>query len=412
MNYILFDDSSRMDLFPMTLTRPVAEIRIGILTIREKWERFLKDPTSTLTEKYLSAKYPVVKGKNNILINGSVCPNNELVKKINGLKAGQALVCKDYIIAYNINEKDLEIADTVETTTNDDSDKIDLEGLNEIECSIPHCKINYPWDIFTYNGEAIKDDFKLLTKGRKSQKISPSNKLIAEENIFIEAGAKLECAIINASEGPVYIGKHAEVMEGAIIRGPFALCEHSTLKMGAKIYGPTTIGPYSKVGGELNNTVIFGYSNKAHDGFIGNSVIGEWCNIGADSNNSNLKNTYDEVKMWNYTQEKFISSGLTFCGLIMGDHSKCGINTMFNTGTVIGVNSNIFGHGFHRCFIPSFSWGSSASGYTTYDIAKAIEVAKSVYQRRGLEFNQIEADILQYVYKLTFPYRKKVKFIK
>jgi len=412
MNYILFDDSSRMDLFPLTLTRPTAEIRIGILTIRQKWEKYLKAETSTLTEKHLSVKYPIIKGKNNILINGTVCPNPELVKKINELKPDQALVHEDYIIAYNIDEKDLESSENIEAAINDDSDMHELEGLNEIICDIPHLKINYPWDIFRLNEQAIKEDFKLITKGRKSKEISQSNRLTGEKNIFIEAGAKVEHAIINASEGPVYIGKDAEVMEGALIRGPFALCEQATLKMGAKIYGATTIGPYSKVGGELNNTVIFGYTNKAHDGFIGNSVIGEWCNLGADSNNSNLKNTYDEVKMWNYTQERFIPSGLIFCGLIMGDHSKCGINTMFNTGTVIGVNTSIFGHGFQRNFIPSFSWGSSVSGYTTYDLAKAIEVAKSVYERRGLEFSKIDEDILKNVFNLTFAYRKKVNFIK
>lgn len=412
MNYILFDDSSRMDLFPLTLTRPAAELRIGILTIRQKWEKYLKAETSTLTERHLSEKYPIIKGKNNILINGTICPTPELVKKIIELKPDQALVHEDYIIAYNIDEKDLEASENMESAMIDDSDMPDFEGLNEILCDIPHIKINYPWDIFTFNEEAIKEDFILITKGRKSKPISPSNRVTGEKNIFIEAGAKVEHAIINAAEGPVYIGKDAEVMEGAMIRGPFALCEQATLKMGAKIYGATTIGPQSKVGGELSNTVIFGFSNKAHDGFIGNSVIGEWCNLGADSNNSNLKNTYDEVKMWNYTQERFIPTGLQFCGLIMGDHSKCGINTMFNTGTVIGVNTSIFGHGFQRNFIPSFSWGSSASGYTTYDLAKGIEVAKSVYQRRGIEFSKIDENILKNVYNLTFAYRKKVKFIR
>jgi len=412
MNYILFDDSSRTDLYPLTLTRPVADLRVGILTIREKWERYLKQSTSTLTEKYLSKKYPIVKGKNNILINGSVCPNSQLVKKISELKPDQVLVYKDYIIALNVDEKDLEENAVTDSALGEESEKIDLEGLNEIQCDISHIKIGYPWDIFSNNGHEITADFKLITKGRKSKTISDTNKLIASENIFIEPGAKVECAIINASDGPVYIGKDAEVMEGATIRGPFALCEHAALKMGAKIYGPSTVGPFSKVGGELNNSVLFGYSNKAHDGFIGNSVIGEWCNIGADSNNSNLKNTYDEVKMWNYTQEKFISTGLQFCGLIMGDHSKCGINTMFNTGTVIGVNSNIVGHGFQRNFIPSFSWGSSVSGYTTYDIAKAIEVATIVFQRRGIEFGEIEKEIMHSVFQLTFMYRKKARFIK
>ncbi len=412
MNYILFDDSTRIDLFPLTFTRPIAEIRLGILTIREKWEKHLKAETSTLTEKYLGKKYPIVKSSNNILINASVLPTKELVKAINELKPDQSLVCKDYIIALHIIEKDLEDVNSIDASIVEDVENHEVEGLEEIECNLPHLKINYPWDIFALNGQAIEDDFKLITQGRKSKVLSDSNKLISEENIFVEQGAKIECATINASTGPVYIGKNAEIMEGCVIRGPFALCDNSTLKMAAKIYGPTTIGPHSKVGGEVNNSVILGYSNKAHDGFLGNSVLGEWINLGADTNNSNLKTTYDEVKVWNYTQEKFIPSGLHFCGLIMGDHSKCGINTMFNTGTVVGVNANIVGHGFQRNFIPSFSWGNSITGYTTYDIDKAIEVAKNVYNRRNLELTQIDIEILKSVFELTFSYRKKVRFSK
>jgi UDP-N-acetylglucosamine diphosphorylase/glucosamine-1-phosphate N-acetyltransferase len=407
MSYILFDDSTRIDLLPLTFTRPVAEIRIGILTIREKWERYLKSTTSSLTEKYLSDKYPIVKSSNNILINSSVLPTRELVKAIIELKPDQALVCKEYIIALNVIEKDLYEVDSRDATIVDDVEKREVEGLHEIECNLPHVKINYPWDIFAMNGQAIADDFKLITQGRKSMVLSDSNRLISEENIFVEQGAKVQCALINASNGPVYIGKDAEIMEGCMVRGPFALCNNASLKMGAKIYGPTTIGPYSKVGGEVNNSVIFGYTNKAHDGFLGHSVLGEWCNIGADSNNSNLKNTYDEVKAWNYAQEKFIPTGSQFCGLIMGDHSKCGINTMFNTGTVVGVNANIVGHGFQRNFIPSFSWGNSVSGYITFDLDKAFEVARRVYERRGIEFTSLEKDILKNIYELTFAYRKK-----
>jgi UDP-N-acetylglucosamine diphosphorylase/glucosamine-1-phosphate N-acetyltransferase len=407
MNYILFDDATRNDLLPLTFTRPVADIRIGILTIREKWEKYLKTPTSTLTEKYLSIKYPMIKSSNNILINSSVLPTKELVKAINELKPDQSLVYKEYIIAMHVIEKDLDEVDSVDDPMVEDVEKREVEGQQEIEFDHPHMKINYPWDIFAMNREAIEDDFKLITHGRKSKVLSDSNRLIAEENIFVEAGAKVECAIINASSGPVYIGKDAEVMEGCVIRGPFSLGDHSYLKMGAKIYGPTTIGPHSKVGGEVNNCVIFGYSNKAHDGFLGQSVLGEWCNIGADSNNSNLKNTYEEIKVWNYPQERFIPTGLQFCGLIMGDHSKCGINTMFNTGTVVGVNANIIGHGFQRNFIASFSWGNSVAGYTTYEVDKAIDVAKRVYERRGLDFTQVEKDILKNIFELTFAYRKK-----
>ena len=287
MKYILFDDQSRNNLLPLTFMRPVAEIRIGILTIREKWEHYLKTKTSTLTESYLSAKFPIVKEKTNILINGSVLPTPQLVKEINNLKPNQTLVTADTIIALNINEEDL-----------DDTGDMDITGIDEIETVTEFLKINESWDIFRLNGEAIKDDFKMLTKGRKSQPISDTNRVGSSENVFIEKGAKVEFAILNASTGPIYIGKDAEVMEGSVIRGPFALCEHSTIKMAAKIYGPTTIGPWSKVGGEVNNSVIFGYSNKAHDGFLGNSVIGEWCNLGADTNTSNLKNNYAEVRLW------------------------------------------------------------------------------------------------------------------
>ncbi|MCK9613774.1 MAG: GlmU family protein [Bacteroidales bacterium] len=409
MNFILFDDSSRSDMFPMTLTRPVADLRLGILTIREKWEKYLKTTTSTLTEKYLSVKYPLVKGKSNILINGSVCPNAAIVKQVVALKPDEALVFGDYIIAMNVVEKDLGVVEMLDTSKNDENDS---DRLDEIECNVPHIRVTYPWDLFSYDAQAIADDYNLLTKNRKSKTLSATNQLICPENIFVESGVKAECVTINASTGPVYIGKDAEIMEGSMIRGPFALCEGAVIKMGAKIYGPVTIGPYSKVGGEVSNSVIFGYTNKAHDGFLGSSVLGEWCNIGADSNNSNLKNTYDEVKAWNYTQEKFIPTGLKFCGLIMGDHSKCGINTMFNTGTVIGVNSNIVGHGFQRNFIPSFSWGNSVTGYTTYDIVKAIDVAKIVYERRGIEFGQVEQELLKSVFELTFAYRKKVRFVK
>ncbi len=389
MNYILFDDQSRNNLLPLTFMRPVAEIRIGILTIREKWEHMLKARTSTLTEAYLSEKYPIVKEKNNVLVNGSVCPTPELIKEIKALKPNQTLVKDDTIIALNISEEDL-----------DDSGDMDITGIDEVESKSQFLKLSDSWDIFNRNGEAIQKDFEMLTKGRKSKKLSDTNRVMAPENIFVEEGATVEFAILNASTGPIYIGKDAEIMEGSVIRGPFALCEHATVKMAAKIYGPTTIGPWSKVGGEVNNSVFFGYSNKAHDGFLGHSVIAEWCNIGADTNNSNLKNSYDHVKLWNYPQRTFVDTGLQFCGLIMGDHSKTGINTMFNTGTVVGVNVNVFGPGYQRNFVPSFSWGGT-SGFVAYNIKKAIDVATAVYKRRGLDFNEMEQDILINVFDET-----------
>ncbi len=389
MNYIMFDDQSRNNLLPLTFTRPLADIRIGILTIREKWEMHLKSATSSLTENYLSAKFPIIKNSQNYLINGSVCPTPSLVSEIKSLRQNQALVTKDSIIALHLNAEDL-----------DESGEMDISGIEEIQTEIEPLKLNEVWEIFSKNDEAIKADFELLTKKRKSEKLSPTNHSIGDFPVFLEKGAKIEFAILNSTNGPIYIGKNAEVMEGSLIRGPFALCENAVVKMGSKIYGPTTIGPHSKVGGEINNCVIFGYSNKAHDGFLGNSVIGEWCNLGADTNNSNLKNSYDTVKLWNYNQKTFVETGLQFCGLIMGDHSKTGISTMFNTGTIVGINVNVFGSGFQRNFIPSFSWGGT-SGFKTFDIKKAIKVAESMYERRGKVFDSVEKDILVNLFDLT-----------
>jgi UDP-N-acetylglucosamine diphosphorylase/glucosamine-1-phosphate N-acetyltransferase len=350
MNYILFDGSVRNQLLPFTYTRPVADIRIGVLTIREKWELFLGSTTSTITEEYLSNKYPMVEFEHNVMINASFLPSYELVEMIRGLQENQAIFSGDEILAFY---------------TTEGQEEVDFDSYDVFNIDFDFVKIDNTWDIFAKNDVAIQLDFDLLTKDRVSQPIPDGVKCISSENIFIEEGATVLFSTLNASNGPIYIGKDAEVMEGCVVRGPFALCEKATLKMGAKIYGATTVGPHSKVGGEVNNSVIFGYSNKGHDGFLGNSVLGEWCNIGADSNNSNLKNNYAEVRLWNYEVESFSKTGLQFCGLMFGDHSKCGINTMFNTGTVVGVSANIFGGGFPRNFIPSFSWGGN-SGFTTY----------------------------------------------
>lgn len=387
MNYILFDDNSRNTLLPLTFMRPVADIRIGILTIREKWELHLNTTTSTLTEGYLSEKYPIVRGEENILINGSISPSPELVEKILELKPKEILVGDDYIIAMRLSNDEFDMLDEIDAT-------------KEINTDINHFKLNHPWEIFKFNGESIIRDFVRLTQNRTSEPISPSNNVLGHENIFIEKGAKVEFATLNATEGPIYIGKNAEIMENAVIRGPFALGENSTVKMAAKIYGPTTIGPWSKVGGEVNNSVIFGYSNKAHDGFLGNSVIAEWCNLGSDTNTSNLKNTYEPVRLWSYPQKSFITTGLTFCGLIMGDHSKCGINTMFNTGSVVGISSNIFGSGYQRNFVSSFKWGGP-SGFSKYNLEKAINVAKIVYERRGIDFDNVNENLFRSVFEMT-----------
>lgn len=395
MNYILFDDLTRANLLPFTFTRPVADIRFGIWTIREKWEHYLNGKTSTLTENYLNLKFPLKKEEKNTLINGSFCPNPILLEEITKLKTNQALVFEDSIVAIKLLSADIEMV-------NEES----AENLETIETQSNPIRLQYLWDIYAKNGDAIKEDFKIITQNRKSAKISNTNRLINPENIFIEEDAVMEFAILNASAGPIYIGKDSEIMEGSAIRGPFVLCEHATVKMNAKIYGATTIGPHSKVGGEITNSVILGYSNKAHDGFLGNSVIGEWCNLGADTNNSNLKNNYDEVKLWSYPLNKFVKTGMQFCGLFMGDFSKCGINTMFNTGSVVGVNANIIGAGYQRNFIPSFSWGG-VSGFVDFDLDSAVEIAERVYKRRNMEFTEIDKNILKHIFVLTKEYRKR-----
>ncbi len=393
-NYILFDDSSWNRLLPLTFTKPTAEIRFGISTIKEKWENILGSKCSYLTKPYLQVKYKAVIRDENILINGSVIPGNNLITEIHGLGINEVLVKDEVIVAVNTTDKGL-------TEINEETCKT----CRHIHSKSNFLKINHLWELFKHNGEVIVKDFESLTKGKKSVDISGQNRLLNPANIFIGEGARVEFATINASTGPVYIGKDAEVMEGSVIRGPFVLGEQSTLKMGARIYGPTTIGPFSKVGGEVNNSIIMGYSNKAHDGFLGNSILGEWCNIGADTNSSNLKNNYTSVKIWSYITEKFEDTGQQFCGLIMGDHSKCGINTMFNTGTVVGVSTNIFGSGFPRTFIPSFSWGG-AGGFTTFQLPKALEVARRVMGRRDVELTDTDIQIIEEVFKMTSKYRR------
>ena len=391
MNYILFDGTVRNALLPFTFTRPVADIRIGILTIREKWEKYLGSTTTTLTEEYLQEKFPMVELDENVMINASFFPNVELAEIISNLQVNQAVFQGENIIAFF-------------TTENQES--VDFDNYEIIEYDFECLKIENTWDIFAKNDLAIRQDFELLTADRQSQPIPDSVNVISRENIFIEQGAKLEFVTLNASTGPIYIGANAEIMEGSVVRGPFALCEFGRVKLASKVYGATTVGPHSVIGGEVSNSVLFGYSNKGHDGFLGNAVLGEWCNIGADSNNSNLKNNYEEVKLWSYETENFAKTGLQFCGLMMGDHSKCGINTMFNTGTVVGVSTNIFGSGFPRNFVPSFSWGG-ASGFTTYITKKAFDTARIVMARRNVDFTDLDAKILEHVFELTKKWRRE-----
>jgi len=390
MNYLLFDDYRWKQLLPLTYTRPVCEIRTGILTIREKWSLRTGISFSWLTQPYLQEKYPSRLSSDNMIINGGMLPSEEVIRAIEQLKKGEGLYKGETLLAARVSGEDCR-----------DISQINLHKRNyEGEAWL----IEFPWDIFVFNHRAIEEDFRLITAHRHSLPASNTNHLIRSERIFIEEGARVECSVLNATEGPIYIGKEAEIMEGSLIRGPFAMGEHAIVKMGAKIYGPVTLGPYCRAGGEISASVMFGYSNKAHDGYLGNAVIGEWCNLGANTNNSNLKNNYAEVKMWSYVKESFIPTGLQFCGLVMGDHSKTGINTMFNTGTVVGVNANIFGAGYPRNFIPSFSWGGPEK-MQEYPLNKAIEVAEKVMQRRNVVLTETDKKILQTVFNITKKYR-------
>ena len=390
MNYILFDGPVRNALLPFTFTRPVADILIGIMTIRQKWEARLGSTITTITEEYLSTKFPMVEMEENVMINAAYLPNDTLAELVSDLKENQAIFKGDDVIAF---------------FTTENQEEVDFDSYEIIQYNGDALTVEHTWDIFSKNDAAIREDFIYLTEDRKSQPIPKSVNVIAPENVFIEEGAKLEFVTLNASTGPIYIGKNAEIMEGTVVRGPFALCENAQVKLNAKVYGATTVGPGSRIGGEVKNSILFANSNKGHDGFLGDSVLGEWCNIGADSNNSNLKNNYEEVKLWSYETEGFAKTGLQFCGLMMGDHSKCGINTMFNTGTVVGVSTNIFGSGFPRNFVPSFSWGG-AGGFATYVTKKAFETAKLVMGRRNIDFDETESAILEHIFEETKKWRK------
>ncbi|MEN9523018.1 MAG: hypothetical protein RL065_1395 [Bacteroidota bacterium] len=389
MNLIFFDNNYKDELAPLSFTRPLADFKCGILTIRQKWmKQFNVEASSSIVEQYLSSKFQLNVEAENILIAGNLLPNSTLVEVIKSLQLDEVLINNNEIIAAKLSKVAVQ-----NFSISNSYSKVKSYSDNVKMLTKSH-------QIFSWNDEEIKNDFELLTKGRISAEISSTNRVVAAENIFLEEGAIIEHSILNASKSKMYFAKDSEVMEGSMIRGSFALGEHSMLKLGTKIYGATTIGQHSKVGGEVNNCVIFGFSNKAHDGFMGNSVIGEWCNWGADTNNSNLKNNYEEVKLWSYSKNSFEKTGLQFCGLIMADHSKCGINTMFNTGTVVGVSANIFGAGFPRNIIADFSWGG-AQGVTTYQLNKAIETAKKVYERRGLIFNEIEQNIFAHIFEKT-----------
>ena len=381
---LVFSDAQYWgDFLPLTFTRPVAELRIGILTFQERWKKLLEiEDIAFLTEDYLQEKFKKPESKESLLIVPNFLPTESVLEQIKKIKQGEALIYQNEVIAAKLNMRDFSLSQITKMT--------DVEGELLF--------VKSPSDIFTYNQQFLDYDFELLTRNRKSQELSETNNFLGDkEDLFIEEGAEIEFATLNCKTGKIYVGKNAEIMEGTMIRGSLALCEGSKINMGAKVYGATTIGPYSKVGGEVNNIVIFGYSNKGHEGFIGNSVIGEWCNLGADTNSSNLKNNYANVKLWNYRLSKFVDTGLQFCGLIMGDHSKSAINTQFNTGTVVGVAANIFKTGFPPNLVKSFSWGGM-NGDESYRLDKVLEVMEKVMQRRKVDLTDVDKNIISHLY--------------
>lgn len=399
MNIILFDAHEvHENLLPLSFTRPVAEFRVGITTIRQKWEKVLPGDYSYLTEDYLSKKYEMTLNESgeNLFVAGHIVPDYsaEFKDALLTLQEGEALICAGETVAYK-GELESFVAKSY-------SAKKEWNGTLTA--------IHYVYDIFLNNGSQIVKDFAEVDCS-DSQQLSSTNILIGDAvdaagnpRLYIAPGATVEGAIINLKGGPIYIGADAEVMEGSCLRGPIALCEHAVFNMGTKVYPDTTVGPWSKVGGELNNAVIFGYSNKAHDGFLGNAVIGEWCNLGADCVASNLKNDYSKVRVWNYPTHRFQRTDLQFCGLIMGDHSKAGINTMFNTATVVGVGCNIHGSGFPRTFIPSFSEGGAA-GFNDVQLTKFYDIAERVMARRHKELTDVDRQIFESIYNIADTYK-------
>ena len=389
-NAILFDGPERSQLLPFTYIRPVAELRIGIDTLREKWEAFLGQECSFATQNYLSSKYPLNNADLNYFINPTYIPTRSLAIQVKNLKENQVLIFDSNPVAF--------------CTTNSILPS-DTSGFNEFDVEQELLQIKNCSDLFVHNAEVLVQDFKRLTKDRMSQVLDDTNRVINPDQVFVEPGVRVSCAILNASEGPIYIGVDAQIMEGSMLRGPLAICKNSVVKMGAKIYGGTTIGPNAKVGGELNNVLFLGNSNKGHDGFLGNAVIGEWCNIGAATDASNLKNNYSKIRIWNYVSENFTKTELQFCGLLMGDYSRCGIHSMFNTATLIGVNSNVFGTGFPRTFIPSYSYGG-AQGFQTYAFAKAMESNNAMMERKGSKLTDHDIQILETIFDTTAVWRK------
>ncbi|MCO6460028.1 MAG: glucose-1-phosphate thymidylyltransferase [Saprospiraceae bacterium] len=388
MKVILFDGPEWGDLLPLTFTRPVADIRIGIDTIREKWEAALHTSCEILTQPYLQQHRIDESGGDYLMINAAYIPDAGLAEALIDLPVNRRLTLGDNIVAWRTDDYRLPMPEV---------NRLDAVVFPFSDTVI---HIAFPWNIFSFNHEVLKSDFARITLNRTSKTISSTNRIIGDD-VFAEEGVVAEGAIINSTLGPVYLGRGSEIMEGAMIRGGLALCEGSSIKMGAKLYGANTFGPHCKIGGEVTNSIFQGYSNKGHDGYLGNSVIGCWCNFGADTNSSNLKNNYKKISIYNYPARDKISSGQQFLGLIMGDHSKTGINTMLNTGTVVGVFANIFGSGFPDTHIPSFTWCDSGK-MEPYRFEKAIEVAQNVMARRNLELSETEKGILAHIFRNPF----------
>ncbi len=402
-NIILFDTEARSHLQPLTATRPMGEMRIGTLTLREKWERRMRASVSYITQEYLQHKYPIIVEDDNLIVSAGALPTEALCERLGRLERYEALLHDGKLLAARLPESLIELL-------------IEDEPVRELQGTdigdVPVIEIERPWQMTRLNGVALRDDFSLLTRERQSAPLSETNRLIGPlENLFIEAGASIEGCILNVTTGPIYIGKDAIVMEGCLLRGPISIGEEAVLKMGAKIYGPTTIGPGCRVGGEIKASILMANSNKGHEGYLGDSVIGEWCNLGADTNTSNLKNNYGEIKLWDYETERFAPTGEQFCGLMMGDHAKSSINTMFNSGTVVGVSANVFGAGFPRNFVPDFSWGGGDAGYRTYRFEDACATAVRVMERRNIPFTDIDKGILYHIYDRTARFRSWEKMV-
>lgn len=396
MALCFFDDHRRQHFFPLALSRPVADIRFGVRNVAETWSDILNQTFCFHSSQELMSCFPSPKNEVQLCINGRLVPDRALVNAFSQMQPGDVVFNGDNLVAACILPNDLP--------------KLLQQGtphpeMNVIEMEDEFVLLNDITDVFALNDKAIELDFELLSRGKVSAAVDPTCMIIGDpEKVFIEEGASVEGCFLNTKGGPIYIGSNATIMEASVIHGPFGLGDNATIKAGAKIYGATTIGPWCKIGGEVSNSLFQAYSNKGHDGFVGNSLVGAWCNFGADTNTSNLKNNYGPVKIWDYAQDEYRNTGLTFCGLLMGDHSKCSINTMFNTGTTVGVSCNIFGSAFPPKFVPSWSWGG-AEGLATYDFDKSILTAERMMLRRKEELSDQDIALLRHIYDNTSKYR-------